>query len=347
MSLSLRRIPCLTVSALTLLAAASQAGASSATGYLTWQGKANAPQPQAGAQYPTNPVPPSPYGQVGNPFVQTLNWPTKSRADVQAQQQQPVQQPQAEQPRQTLASVSVPVPLTQPAPVAVMQLPPPPPRVTVPAPQPSQQRPIAPEPAAPQPAVRQPAPRPQAQVQAQPPARPVAVQPAPQPAPPPVVAAAPVQAPTDDAGYQVPATSKYAARIASARAAAQPAPQAPVSAPAAPQPAAPTVATAPEPGASMASEETDHVFIPGEHYTDASDEPRYYSLHRQYGIKPDPITVDHDATGALLDTTHFDAQEAKDDDASSDDSDDTSDKSDSSDKSDKSDSSTDDSQPAN
>mgnify|MGYP001606747641 CR=1 FL=1 len=37
-----------------------------------------------------------------------------------------------------------------------------------------------------------------------------------------------------------------------------------------------------------------------------SQEPRRYSLHRQYGLNPDKIQVDRDATGALLET-HFDA----------------------------------------
>ena len=202
MSLTPRRPTlCLTASAFTLLAVASQAGANSPGGYLTWQGKTNAPQQQPSPQYPSNPVPPSPYGQVGNPFVQTLNWPTKSRPNAPAPQA-------AEQPHQALASVSVPVPLTQPAPVAVMQLPPPPPRVTVPTPQPSQQPEITPQPAA----ATAPRPQPQAQTDVPPVAPPV-----------PIVATAPArpsQPAAADAGYQVPMTSKYAARIASARAAA-------------------------------------------------------------------------------------------------------------------------------
>ncbi|MGA9657974.1 MAG: hypothetical protein WBQ60_02590, partial [Asticcacaulis sp.] len=67
-----------------------------------------------------------------------------------------------------------------------------------------------------------------------------------------------------------------------------------------PAPILTATASAPAPAASLASQETDHVFIPGEHYTSAADEPRYYSLHRQYGLTPDPITVTEGATGALL-----------------------------------------------
>ncbi len=129
----------------------------------------------------------------------------------------------------------------------------------------------------------------------------------------PVAKAAPI---TPQTGYQVPATSKYAARLNAlhATADAQAAQQAPV------------VATAPATSEPLAAQETDHVFIPGEHYTDASDEPRLYSLHRQYGLKPDPIMVDHDATGALLspgtETARFDAQSDQDGDGDAADKDD-------------------------
>ncbi|ESQ86069.1 hypothetical protein AEAC466_02455 [Asticcacaulis sp. AC466] len=154
----------------------------------------------------------------------------------------------------------------------------------------------------------------------------------------PVLATTPAPGPADRSGaYQVPATSKYAARIDSARAAqaqaeakaqAQARQTEPVAAPGKPEArtesksgpsktAAPKgkpadQATPPEPTASLASQETDHVFIPGERATGASDEPRFYSLHRQYGIKPDPITVDHDATGALLGINGIDAVEGGD-----------------------------------
>lgn len=220
--------------------------------YLSWQNKT----PQSEAPLPTNetqptvqvggqnyPVPPSPYGQVGDPFAHALNWPTKAATAPthQASVQTFVSVPSPPAREAALASISVPVPMSRPAPVAVVALP-----------APSKQIPIA--------------------------------------------KAAP-SAPS--AGYQVPATSKYAARLNALRAAAD-------------------SQTATPPGTSepLAAQETDHVFIPGEHYTDASNEPRLYSLHRQYGLKPDPITVDHDASGALLspgnETGHFDTQSDQD-----------------------------------
>ncbi|MDV6331899.1 hypothetical protein [Asticcacaulis sp. 201] len=154
----------------------------------------------------------------------------------------------------------------------------------------------------------------------------------------PTPVAAPVPADRNGA-YQVPATSKYAARIDSARAAqakAQTQTQAQaqaqqtervaaltkpeVKSESKPGPSKPAASksksadqpTPPEPTPSLASQETDHVFIPGERATGVSDEPRFYSLHRQYGIKPDPITVDHDATGALLGLSGIDAVEGGD-----------------------------------
>ena len=99
-----------------------------------------------------------------------------------------------------------------------------------------------------------------------------------------------------DGAYQVPTTSKYAARIAASRAAALPQAQAPKGG----KTGTKSTATAPEPDVSLASQEADHIFIPGEQYKTPADEPRLYSLHRQYGMRPDPITVTPGATGALL-----------------------------------------------
>ena len=132
----------------------------------------------------------------------------------------------------------------------------------------------------------------------------------------------------------MPATSKYAARIAAARAsaAAQDA-QAVAANTAAPADAKtakadpkaktkPVAATAPETTPQLAAQETDHVFIPGEQYTNPDEAPRLYSLHRAYGLKPDPITVDHDATGAILDATHLTDGDVQTKDTSSDSEDD-------------------------
>ena len=69
-------------------------------------------------------------------------------------------------------------------------------------------------------------------------------------------------------------------------------------------------ATAPEPSEQLAVHETDRVFIPGETYKDEGDAPRLYSLHRMYGLQPDPITVSPEATGAVLDGADLHADEA-------------------------------------
>lgn len=243
---------------------------------LAWQGKVAPTEPAAppapavvsGSQ--SYPVPPSPYGQVGDPFARGLSWPAKASTKPATK---PAPKPQ------TVASVQMPpvaAPLTVPQ--APTPIAPKVPQASVSAPVPL---------AAPKPVT---VPK-SALAAATPPAPTLAPVPAAKPA-----ATAP------GAGYQVPATSKYAARIAAARAAqaqSQEQTQAQQQKPAQTAPKSST-ATAPEPTAQMATEETDHVFIPGEQYTSASDAPRYYSLHRAYGLTPDPITVDHTATGALL-----------------------------------------------
>ena len=339
------------------------------------------PQPVVTAGGQTYAVPTSPYGQVGDPYARHLNWPTKPGAQTQQRQAaqavapQPVQQmasiapvpvptrsapaefapppqslqgqdasqgqgapqrPQAvtghtsryvaSHPAPTtlepedddtaaasapIASVSAPIPVARPRPVTV-------PAQAVATPQaPSR-------PAQLRPAVK--APTPTATAQSTPPAQPMT---------------APVQ--TASQGYQVPATSKYAARIAAARAsaaadntqtvAANTAPQAATKPAVQPsgkadpktkaKPASTTAgATAPEATPQLATQETDHVFIPGEQYTNPDEAPRLYSLHRAYGLKPDPITVDHDATGAILDATHLTDGDVQTKDSSSDSEDD-------------------------
>ncbi|HVZ29468.1 MAG TPA: hypothetical protein VG839_03675 [Asticcacaulis sp.] len=281
------------------LAAAVPANATPGA-YLSWQNKAQqtAPVPTVTSSGETYPVPPSPYGQVGDPFVRPLNWPGKGVTARPAPQPQALANievpppPAADMPSGPV-SLSSPVPLAKPAPVRV------PDQAVAPAapkPAPQAMRPVpdAPKTKAVPKAKAQPAPAAQ-----------------PQPTPP--------QQATNDGGYQVPATSKYAARIAAARNAqmadqAQPQQQAAAPAkPAAKANSAGHTATAPAPAEPLAAQETDHVFIPGEQYTNAQDGPRLYSLHRAYGLTPDPITVDHDATGAILDTADLNADEGKDD----------------------------------
>lgn len=109
-----------------------------------------------------------------------------------------------------------------------------------------------------------------------------------------------------DSGYQVPATSPYAARIKAAREASRDAVKTASAAaptPQTPTPQAPTPQAPPQAAPQAAAPSGDHVFVPGEHYTDASEAPRFYSLHREYGYHPDPITVDEHPEGALLTLT--------------------------------------------
>ncbi|MGN6424077.1 MAG: hypothetical protein ACTHLA_12270 [Asticcacaulis sp.] len=275
------------------------------------------PAPNADASYP---VPPSPYGQVGDPFVRTLQWPGKNQP--QTAPAQPAAPPAATKPS---AAKIASVPTAPPQQTPSLQAYPDPgmaddPDLTPPAAAP-----------APRPVVAAPKPQPPVQTAAAKPTPPAPVKapPMPTPAPKPEQPQYDANAATDmyDSGFQVPSNSPYAARIAAARAAAaqqqaQVVAMQPVSAPpadatpqkpdlnakTAPAKASATAATShtttvPAPSASLASQETDHVFIPGEHYTDASEAPRFYSLHREYGYKPDPITVDDNATGALLTVT--------------------------------------------
>lgn len=266
------------------LAAANPASASAPGSYLAWQNKTpQGPAPAVTTNGETYAVPPSPYGQVGDPFARSLSWSGKAATAKPAPQPKPQAlanidvppPPAAEMPKGPV-SMSSPVPVPRPAPVRVPdQAVAAPPKAEAPKPQPMQ---------------------------------------APQPKPAP---AAPQQASTTG-GYQVPATSKYAARIAAARnaqAQEQAQEQAPqqqaATAPAKPGKGAkqPAQATAPAPAPSLASQETDHVFIPGEQYKNPEDGPRLYSLHRAYGLTPDPITVDRDATGAILETADLNADE--------------------------------------
>jgi hypothetical protein len=291
------------------------------TGHLTWQHKSE-PQAASAATVSSGgqdyPVPPSPYGQVGDPFARTLTWSGKGRVQ---QPQSPEPQPRpvasapaqpqrpADPPRQQMANVEpLPVPQHPVRPVTAPVPVPQPRPVTVPE---AALRPDPKPPLKPQAAPQKPVPQAPAVATAKPvPAQPATVPPPAQPAP--------TQMASN--GYQVPSTSKYAARIASARANAAKQ-EAEATPPANTKPAGKTdkkpeaaKATVPAPTPQMATEETDHVFIPGEQYKNASDAPRLYSLHRAYGLTPDPITVDHNASGAILDTADLDkVEEAKDD----------------------------------
>jgi len=299
----------------------SRPAAASDSPYLNWQAKAapvqatDVPPP---VQTPQVPVPPSPYGQVGDPYVHMLSWSTK---------------PGAAQPRQTVATAAPArrAPVQQTATYATA--PSEPVQTYQPRPNPSTR--LTPQAYRTQPmasTLAEPAPDLTGQAQERPPVPMVAAQmPAPAPVrartPSPVMAQQtiprpPIQAPrpapaaqapvpvttaANDGAYQIPASSPYAARIAAARAEqARAQARAQAQAAATPQTAATQAAPAP-----AAAADDDKPFVPGQHYTDASDAPRIYSLHRAYGLKPDPITVDSHASGAVLDTSALDAAEAK------------------------------------
>ncbi|BBF80838.1 arylesterase-related protein [Asticcacaulis excentricus] len=221
--------------------------------YLDWPGK-RAPQestppaapetapatplqhalPNAATGQPGFDIPPSPYGQVGNPYRHELNWRGKT-APVTAQAAAPQTAPQTA-PKTELASNWTPVPQTRfdaprraaPAPVAPPAQPAPqkveaaplptprtpetiPARVANPLPLPQPKPPVvsaetiaretAPV-ATVKPAPTPPVPTPPVQAQAEPkPQLPVQVQPQAQPQPRP------------DSGYRLPANSKYAGRV--------------------------------------------------------------------------------------------------------------------------------------
>ncbi|ESQ73686.1 hypothetical protein [Asticcacaulis sp. AC402] len=299
--------------AATVLTAAGAAHANTPERYLSWESKAQraaaAAPAQPAAQASQNQtsvrygIPASPYGQVGNPYRQVLTWPTKQQPAATTASIEPLPQPTMSTPPPAV-SVAVPRPAPRPQPVAV-----------APAPQPSMRPAPTPQPAfddpdEPEIAPRTPVLRPETQPEPPPPQT---------QAPRPAVASV-LAPPAADSGYKIPTSSKYAARIAAARAAqAQQQSMAPIPSSGAqepPQPSSPaqaaTAPRAPVVSQSLASQETDNVFIPGERITDAmTQEPRRYSLHRQYGMQPDRIQVDPNPTGAILET-RFDALESED-----------------------------------
>ncbi|MGN6208654.1 hypothetical protein [Asticcacaulis sp.] len=299
--------------ALTVIAAPCAAFANSAGPYLNWSAKAQpvteTPLQTEQVQTATGayPVPPSPYGQVGDPYARPLRWPAKQSSPVAAISPPPQPDfapvPTAAIRNPAPVSVSQPVPMAAPKPPVVVPLPQAPEREDpglADDPDLTPEAPIASQPSPPQ-AARKPAPT---VASAPTPARAEAAPPS----------AAVASAMSTDGAYEVPTTSKYAARIAAARAAQLPTAEVPKTG----KPEAKPTATAPEPDVSLASQETDHVFIPGEHYTTPADEPRLYSLHRQYGMRPDPISVTPGATGALLTVSPEEGGDPNDDDKTSD-----------------------------
>jgi hypothetical protein len=309
--------------ALTVIAAPCAAFANSTGTYLNWSAKAQpadtpAPAEQVDTPSGAYPVPPSPYGQVGDPYARSLRWPAKQAPGV-ASISPPPQPEFAAAPAVSVrnpapVSVSQPVPMRAPQPPAVVPLPAPQSAPVMEREDPglADDPDLTPE----APLASQPVPKAMTSSAAK--APPVVAAPSPvhaDAAPPPAaVAPALTHALATDGAYEVPATSKYAARIAAARAAQLPVAEAPQSDQKTGKADAKPTATAPEPDVSLASQETDHVFIPGEQYKTPADEPRLYSLHRQYGMRPDPIQVTPGATGALLTVSPDEGGDPNDDD---------------------------------
>lgn len=240
--------------------------------YLDWPGK-RAPQaatspaapetapatplqralPNAATGQPGFDIPPSPYGQVGNPYRHELNWRGKS-APVNAQATAPQTAPQTA-PNTELASNWTPVPQSRfdaprrPAPAPVTPPAQPAPQKVEAAPLPAPQTPVANAAR-----VANPLPLPQPKppvVSAETVARETAPVTTVKPAPTPPVPTPPVQAqaepkpqpqaqpqPRPDSGYRLPANSKYAGRV-SPELEGRPAVPAQAAAPAAQKPDAP------------------------------------------------------------------------------------------------------------
>lgn len=205
-----------------------------ARAYLDWPGK-RAPQavtppadletapatplqhalPHAATGQPGFDIPPSPYGQVGNPYRHELNWRGKT-APVNAQAAAPSTAPQTAS-KTELASNWTPVPQSRfdtPRPTAPSTVTPP----AQPAPQKVEAAPLQ----APKAPIANPVPLPQPKppvVSAETIARETAPAARAQPLPtPPVQAQAPIQPqvqpqPRPDGGYRLPANSKYAGRV--------------------------------------------------------------------------------------------------------------------------------------
>ncbi len=223
-----------------------------------------------------------------------LTWPGKAQSPESVPPSQlPPEPARSERVVEAVARPVDPVPQTEMPEVRNYPVP-----VSVPAPMPIA-APVVPTPAAPPirtaplPSDFGQSPRPGARIAAEPkPSAPVQVQAAPvapaKPvAPPTVTAAAPVPVPAPptasvpvtpaDAPYQIPPTSKYAGRVATAPAPAQAAGQNPVA------------ANAQALAEQMPTQASGNGFVPGQQATNPETQrPRFYSLHRQYGLVPDP-----------------------------------------------------------
>ncbi|MDC7677185.1 hypothetical protein [Asticcacaulis machinosus] len=267
----------------------AQAAPARDAGNLNWPGKSVADAAPKAGQYG---VPPSPYGDVGNFFKKELKWPTKptqtvpaaaNSAPVSALPQVSSTEPSIAEPRSPRPEryVSAPVeaytyrpqvytPVPQVAsrtapsvPMASLTTPPP---LPAPAPRltPEQMREL------------ETAPAPTQRVAVKPVPKPVTMAPIPNPAPQVAEAkstpkattavataptpSAPTTAPDMDA-YQIPRTSKYYR--------------------------GPQTDTAPQSAPGTAAGVG---FTPGQTITDPTTQsPRFYSLHREYGLSPDTI----------------------------------------------------------
>jgi len=261
----------------------------------------------AGDNYP---IPSSPYGQVGDPYGRALNWPSKagaaSRPSSKPRQEAVVSATEAFAPVPSagvhpsgMASLAVPVPLARPVAVSIVALPK---SLRTDLPTPPHQG-----------AENLPSQRPskaQVTADAKAPSHMTNLADAMPKQAGPGTGQSPEQvlahpndagAPLPTSGYQVPASSKYAARLQALHA-TDTTKTIPGSA------TVPSSTGATSGSDTLATQDTDRIFVPGEHYSDASDEPRYYSLHRQYGLTPDPISVDHVASGALLTAPSLETQ---------------------------------------
>lgn len=343
----IRPLSCLSM--LLMLHAPSAALAAQARPYLNWPGKPTQAQgqttqvppelprlekalPNAATGQPGFDIPPSPYGQVGDPYRRELGWPgkavpatppTESNPSPQASASSATQsrfepprfgtpepigpevryaskpQPQTQlqgAPKTASTPVKTQPELTASAPRRVTDAVPEA-RYTAPAPM------IAP----PLPDQKTAAKTPQAAPQMPP-------QPAPKTATPNTAATAMATATPADSGYRLPPNSKYAGRVSPELEGRQTTPKTTEPMTTAPKPAVTAdarkadpkktttdkttadKATAPVSDAPLAQaaeqESADPYtpFVPGSHATNASQAPRFYSLHRAYGLEPDPVT---------------------------------------------------------
>ena len=280
--------------------AAPNVMAQSGQGYLNWANKTQAAAPQYQTPQAYAPAP-SPYGQVGNPYVRALNWPAKNAPP----RPEPIANIQPNQAYYSNQGNSAYYPMPTPGPVHQPQsyaMPAPLPQAQPPRLEPNALNTIPMTSSAPPNLKPSSAPKSlpnQRQTPSHFPSnRPAEVQ-NPQPVTQNQVSAS-QQNSADDSGYKIPTTSKYYRNKTASKTSEAKKTDSALAQKSKPMAMAKSDAnSAPVEKSDIAQEQVDGFvianpegprFVPGASITDeAAQTPRRYSLHREYGMNPDAI----------------------------------------------------------